>query len=512
MTEAELIELQELEEMAKLEAELGGQSPQPRQAAPREVSSLEAFLRGTGQGVLPGTEANVAAQRASAELGQIGAGRPELMSPSEEAAMLSSPELAGAQKLGEQERAQFGVPGIAGQVVGSAIGMPAQMASKAASAIPAAASTAPRVLKMASDVAKGAIAAPAASATMSLGEGEVPSASDIAASSAIGGAVPGVAHLGGMAKDTLANFLRGGAQKAAGFTDEMATTWAHDKALVKQLAHEKMHDPTALENRAKRLSENAIKAAQEKSKAVSQKRGELMAPLRMRVDPAQFKNTAVQGEAERLAAAMPTTVKRSVLAPEENMGLMLKEVAESVPAEKISMSGAAANRLKGELQDAIKYRQVYQQIGEADKTASIANKQAERSLRKALEGASKARTGKDTLRELNLGWGKQLADERTIKRAAQTNPSMLITSPTVKTQAVAQRMSPELRRAQEAYQTSKAILPEAGLVDELSKASGRLGISLLGPKTARQDYTQLQNLPSIVAAIEAMNAPKKRER
>lgn len=159
MTEAELIELQELEEMAKLEAELGVQSPQPQQAAPREVSGLEAFLRGAGQGVLPGAEANVAAQRASAGLGQIGAGRPELMSASEEAAMLSSPELLEAQRLGEQERAQFGLPGVAGQVVGSAIGMPAQMASKAASAAPR--------------LAKGASAALAAGQTQAAGEGRI---------------------------------------------------------------------------------------------------------------------------------------------------------------------------------------------------------------------------------------------------------------------------------------------------------------------------------------------------
>lgn len=158
MTDAEQKELAELEELERLEAELGGQAPAvaPQQ---RPVSGLEAFLRGTGQGVLPGAEANVAAQRASRELGDIGGARPELMSASEEAAMLASPELQAAQAQGAAERAQFGLPGAAGQVVGSAVGLPGQLASKVAAA-------APKLLK-------GASSAVTAAQAQAAGEGRV---------------------------------------------------------------------------------------------------------------------------------------------------------------------------------------------------------------------------------------------------------------------------------------------------------------------------------------------------
>lgn len=148
-------EYQDYLDYLEYQKHLGGQAA----AAPRQVSGLEAFLRGTGQGVMPGSEANVAAQRASRELGDVGGARPELMSPSEEAAMLSSPELQAAKAQGAAERAQFGLPGAAGQVVGSAVGLPAQMATKAASAVPS--------------VAKGAASALAAGQTQAAGEGRV---------------------------------------------------------------------------------------------------------------------------------------------------------------------------------------------------------------------------------------------------------------------------------------------------------------------------------------------------
>jgi hypothetical protein len=324
-----------------------------------------------------------------------------------------------------------------------------------------------------------------------------------------GGLAAGVELLGGV-KDVAKWGAKELGRRFSSMTPEQAEIYAKNSKLVKQLANEKMHDPTALEQRAIKLSQGALENSREASKKISKQRAEIIARAKpIRLEPSQFKGSVVEEELNRMAAANPkkSSTLEQLIRGGDNEGMVLGQVEKSVPAQKVVVGGGGVERLKEMAADANKFKEAYAQVGPAERTASIANRQAERSLRKALEGATKG----DDLKKLNLIWGKRLSDEKTLGRMARSNPSNLITSPSVKVQATAQRLSPELRSTQEAFGVSKTLLPQAGesFLGSALASVGRKAIEVAGPKTSPSPAANAGlSLAAILQALEQYGEKK----
>lgn len=479
----------------------------------RKMGGIESFIRGYGEGMVPGSGNRAKLMETALETDNADAyaalGNPLLDSSADRMAVAEVARAAESMP----DAIPSGGANLAGNIAGSVIGLPKFFAQQGAKLIPEGAALSKfmpdRLARYLADLGKSVSGGLSTNiGTKALGEGQLPSADDLTTTGLVSAAVPTAFHALKGGADLGKNIVRQQASKMAGMTPQQADIYAKDPKLAKQLAFEKMHDPSALETRGKQLAQDALKSSQAESKNIAARRGEIIARSKpIELDVNQYRGSVVEPELRRMAAANPRKAEtlEQLIKGGDNEGLMLGQAQTSVPSSRVVVGGGGAERLKEMASDANKFKDAYVQIGPVERTASLANKQAERSLRKALEGATKG----DELKNLNLSWGKRLSDERTLKRAASSNPSSIITSPTTKSQALAQRLSPELRNVQEAYGVAKTMLPKPGqgFIGNLQEDLARMGIRMAGPSQSTQPRN-MNNLAEILAAIEAV----KRER